>query len=308
MTVSGDQLVMARRQVAERMVPLADGARIRTLQSGAEAAPAEDTVVLLHSAIGHAGQFRHQLLGLAEPEMRVIAYDRRGFGATTEPGAESVARTGPVAVDDLGELLDAEVASGRVHLVGAAAGGRVATEFAAAHPDRVASLTLVSALAGFADMLYPRGIHRLLPPEFLALPPYLRELGPVYRGEEPEGVEEWIRVLAEVDGRRRGPSKGVAARTTVGVADLAAMAAGRFGVGATDGATRPIGISLITGDADPYVTPEAYARLAAAVPGASLTVVAGSGHSPYWERPRYFNEVLLSRFNAHSSARKGPLA
>lgn len=293
--------------MTERMVPLADGVRIRTLQSGTEAA-AEDTVVLLHSAIGHAGQFRHQFLGLAEADIRVIAYDRRGFGATMEPEAEPAAGTGSRAVDDLGELLEAEVASGRVHLVGVAAGGRVATEFTAAHPDRVASLTLVSALAGFADMLYPGGIHRLLPPEFLALPPYLRELGPVYRGEDPEGVEEWIRVLAEVDGRRRGPSKGVAARTTVGVADLAAMAAGRFGVGATGDAVRPIGITLVTGDADPYVTPEAYARLAAAVPGASLTVVAGAGHSPYWERPLCFNEVLLSRVEAHSSVRKGSLA
>jgi len=292
----------------DRGVLLADGARVRTLQSGPGTAAAEDTVVLLHSAIGHAGQFRHQLVGLAEAGLRVIAYDRRGFGATVEPVHTSAGGCAPTPVDDLAELLGAEVPAGRVHLVGAAAGGRVVVDFATTHPQRVATVTLVSSLAGLAETLYPRGLDKLLPPEFLALPPYLRELGPVYRGEDPDGVEEWIRVLAEVDHRRRGPARGVSARTNGGVSELAALAAGRPPAEATGGGHRPVGVLLVTGDADPYVTPEAYSRLASVIPQASLTVITGAGHSPYWERPSCFNEVLLTRLDARHGTRKEPLA
>jgi len=306
--VSGDQLVMPRPQVMDRGVLLPDGARIRTLQSGPAAASAEDTVVLLHSAIGHAGQFRHQLVGLADAGLRVIAYDRRGFGATVEPDHTPAQYRAPTPVDDLAELLDAEVPAGRVHIVGAAAGGRVVVDFATAHPHRVATVTLVSSLAGLAETLYPRGLDKLLPPEFLALPPYLRELGPVYRGEDPEGVEEWIRVLAEVDHRRRGPARGVSARTSGGVSELAALAAGRSRLGTTECGHQPVGVLLVTGDADPYVTPEAYARLASAIPQASLTVITGAGHSPYWERPSCFNEVLLACLEVHHGSWKESLA
>lgn len=257
------------------------------------------TAVFLHSGIGNAETFHHQISLVTSRGIRFLAYDRSGHGCSP-----SCAEGEPDGREELRSLLAVCAVDQPVHLVGAAAGGRTAFEFALRYPHLVSTLTLVSSLAGIAEELYPAGTSTLLPPEFLELPAYLRELGPVYRGENPAGVMQWCRLIEHHSAEAAADQGGGAASRNLSifpggrvrgerkpaVKDLAKLARS----GGEGG--RGIPIRLITGDADPYVTPAAYRRLAAQVPGAHMKTIAGTGHSPYWERPEQFNEVLLGGF------------
>ena len=71
----------------------------------------------------------------------VVRPDLRGFGESPLPG-------GPFSnVEDVRALLD-ELGLGRVAVVGNSFGGRVALDFALAHPDRTSALVLASSALG----------------------------------------------------------------------------------------------------------------------------------------------------------------
>jgi pimeloyl-ACP methyl ester carboxylesterase len=72
---------------------------------------------------------------------QTIAYDLRGHGAAAD--AAPPTSYGQLS-DDLAALLD-EQGVERAHVVGHSFGGQVVQAFAAAHPDRVAGLTVVCA-------------------------------------------------------------------------------------------------------------------------------------------------------------------
>ncbi|WP_329094998.1 alpha/beta fold hydrolase [Streptomyces sp. NBC_01439] len=93
-------------------------------------------VVLVHAGVADHTMWDAVVPALAE-QNTVIRYDLRGFGESAPP-------TGPFAeTDDLCRLLD-HLGHESVRLVGASWGGRVAVNFALAHPGRVQSLTLLS--------------------------------------------------------------------------------------------------------------------------------------------------------------------
>jgi pimeloyl-ACP methyl ester carboxylesterase len=77
----------------------------------------------------------------------VIRYDQRDTGrsVTYEPGAPEY--TGPDVVEDAVGILDA-LGVDRAHVVGISMGGGIAQFVALDHPDRVASLTLISTSPG----------------------------------------------------------------------------------------------------------------------------------------------------------------
>src|SRR5262249_39119758 len=88
----------------------------------------------------------------------VIRYDHRDTGQSVayppgEPGYD-----GRDLVEDAVGLLDA-LEVDRAHIVGMSMGGAIAQQLALAHPDRVASLTLISTSPAFSS-------DRELPPPF----------------------------------------------------------------------------------------------------------------------------------------------
>ncbi|WP_431954822.1 alpha/beta fold hydrolase [Actinacidiphila sp. bgisy167] len=93
-------------------------------------------VVLLH-----AGVADHRMWNAVAPDLAgqhtVIRYDLRGFGESAPPSGRFR------ETDDLLRLLN-HLGHARVRLVGASWGGRVAVDFALAHPDRVHSLVLLA--------------------------------------------------------------------------------------------------------------------------------------------------------------------
>ena len=123
-----------------------DTTRLRThyLEAGEpDAAP----VVFLHGNIA-SSLFWDETLAALPATFRGIAYDMRGFGGT-EPGPIDATRGMGDFVDDLTALLDALSIATPVHVVGWSTGGLVAMCFAADHPARVASLTLVDSVSPY---------------------------------------------------------------------------------------------------------------------------------------------------------------
>jgi pimeloyl-ACP methyl ester carboxylesterase len=100
-------------------------------------------VMLLHGWPDTAGLWRHQVPALVADHYRVIAPDLRGFGESSRP-AEIQAYDMSHMVGDVIGVLD-HLSIPRVHLVGHDWGAAISWVTAALVPDRVASLTALSA-------------------------------------------------------------------------------------------------------------------------------------------------------------------
>ena len=185
---------------------------------------------------------------------RFIAPDRRGEGVPSE---------------DL-EALAAHLGLEHFHLVGTAAGGIVAVDYALAHPERLRSLVIANSIVGVQDEEYLEMSRRLRPPEFAALPVELRELGPSYRATNPEGARRWKEMATH----------GAAQPTR-----------NRITFDALKGIKTPT--LLITGDADLYTPPPVLKLFTNYFPNCESVVIPECGHSAFWEQPETFNRTVL---------------
>jgi len=251
------------------------GARLFYRDTGGTGVP----VVLLHAATGNSLFWEYQLPAFTAAGYRVVAYDRRGFGRSAfepfgaQPGTDA---------DDLLGLLD-HLAVDRVHLVGTAAGGGVALDFALSFPDRLRSVVVANALGGVQDVDYLEMGQRLRPPQFAALPPDIRELGPSYRAANPEGVRRWLE-LHGLSWPGGSPPRAQPTRNRITFALLE---------------TLKVPTLLLTGDADLYTPPPVLRLFTARIEGAESVIVPDVGHSAYWEQPEIFNRAVLGFLRRH---------
>jgi pimeloyl-ACP methyl ester carboxylesterase len=210
---------------------------------------------------------------------RVITYDRRGFGRSTVDSAGAQPGTG---ADDLLALVD-HLRLDRFHLVGTAAGGIVSFDFAVSFPRRLRSLVVANSIGGVQDEEYLELGRRLRPPQFNALPPDVRELGPSYRAANASGTARWLEL--ERQSRPEGtapPTQGFRNRLTFKVLETVAVPT-----------------LLLTGDADLYSPPAVLRMFAARIKNSETLIVPEVGHSTYWERPDVFNQKVLEFIRKH---------
>src|SRR5881394_2877398 len=133
-------------------------------------------IVFLHAGSGSSTLWQKQVDFFSAAGFRCIATDRRARAA---------------AADEL-EALVSELALEPFHLVGTAAGGIVAVDYALSFPGRLRSLVIANSIFGIQDEAYTALQRRLRPsPQFEALPVEVRELGPSYRSANPEGTRRW---------------------------------------------------------------------------------------------------------------------
>ena len=235
-------------------------------------------VVFVHAATGSSRVWEHQGPAFAARGFRVVTYDRRGFGRSTIDASGPQPGTG---ADDLRGLLDS-LHIDRMHLVGTAAGGFVAWDFALSFPERLRSLVVASSIGGVQDEAYLELNRRLRPPEFAAMPPDIRELGPSYRASNAAGWEHWKEL--ERTARPNGTPPAQTSRNRVTFAALE---------------TIKVPTLLLTGDADLFAPPAIMRMFAARVKGSQSIVVPEAGHSAYWEQPGAFNAAVLEFIGRH---------
>jgi pimeloyl-ACP methyl ester carboxylesterase len=250
------------------------GARIWYRDTGGSGVP----VVFLHAATGSSRVWEYQIPAFTKSGFRVIAYDRRGFGRTVIDQAGVQPGTG---ADDLQALLN-HLHIDRFHLVGTAAGGFVAWDFALSFPQRLRSLVVANSIGGVQDEEYLEMGRRVRPPQFNTLPPEFRELGPSYRVENPQGTQRWMEL--ERTNRAEGPQTAQTMRNRITFSVLEGIR---------------IPTLLLTGDADLYAPPAVLRLFAARIKAAQSVVVPEAGHSSYWEQPDIFNRAVLEFIRKH---------
>ena len=251
------------------------GRRLWYLDTGGTGIP----VVFLHAASGSSALLEHQIAVVRAAGYRFIAYDRLGSGRSvldsgSDPGS---------AADDLDALVSL-LKIDRFHLVGTAAGGGVALDYALTHPERLRSLIVANSIGGVQDDDYLALSRRMRPaPQFDALPTEFRELGPSYRAANAEETARWAELA-----RQSRPLNALTSpqrnRNRMTFAMLE---------------TIRIPTLLLTGDADLYTPPPVLRLFAARINGAESLVVPEAGHSVYWERPQVFNAALLAFVARH---------
>jgi pimeloyl-ACP methyl ester carboxylesterase len=262
---------VAAAQAAEAYAELAVG-RVFYLDSGGDGA----AVVFLHARSGNSLLFENQIEPFTSAGYRFVAFDRVGQGRSTRASTPA-ADTRP----ELDQLLD-HLGVGRVHLVGVAAGGGVVLEYALAHTQRVASVTIANSVGNVQDPDYLALGRRLRPPEFERLPLELRELGPSYRAANPQGVQRWLELSTS---GRQSPAPQTAGAVPVTFAALDELR---------------VPTLLLTGDADLYTPPAVLRLFKERMPHADVVVVPDSGHAANWENPESFNRAVLRFVRKHA--------
>ena len=279
-----------------------------------------ETVFLLHAGSGNADAFEFQFEAFAEAGYRAIAYDRKNVGRSSNTLKDvAVGRPFGTTVQDLDDLAT-HLNVDRFHIVGIAAGGQVALQYAATHPSRVLSLVLAATLGppGLAanepalaalqvnialpfEIFCPGPVPsplpeplRLISPATTTIPivrPEHRELGPTIRAGNRALVERFH----EIEEHARHRTFDGCRVTNIG--------ANQPGLAATDPLNPNtfakladlinVRTLLVAGTADLFFSPPVHMKLwGSRIEGAQYTQL-DTGHAPQFEDPAGFNTRVL---------------
>jgi pimeloyl-ACP methyl ester carboxylesterase len=230
-------------------------------------------VVLLHANTGTAASWEAQAQAFSRAGYRVIAFDRRGWGKSVADPA-----TGPqpgTVAGDLAALGD-HLRLDKFHLVGVAGGGFAAIDYAAWHPERLRSLVIGASTGQFSEKEIEDFRARVQFPELRRLPEVYQEVGPSYRGGNPEGTRRWMEIETHAH------QSGALAQPLHTPNTYAKLA----------GVTMPV--LVLAGDADLLAPPSMMRAWAAHLKNYEFATVPESGHSVAWEQPELFNEKVLA--------------
>lgn len=249
-------------------------------------AGAGEPIVLLHGFTGRAETWAGLAPTFHELGFQTVAVDALGHGQTASP-LDSDRYHAEQVVADLAELLDC-LAIPRSVWLGYSMGARLALQFAATHPDRVSALILESGSPG---------IERPVEREARA-----RADGELAVAIERDGIEafvdRWERLPLFASHGRLGEAERALLRRSRLTNDPTGLANSLRGFGQ---GTQPylghrlrelaMPVCLIAGAED-----EKYVRLAEEmadmVPTATVSVIAGCGHTPHIERPVEFGRIV----------------
>ena len=248
------------------------GVRLWFRDTGGSGTP----VVLLHANTGSSRNWDYQIPAFTAAGYRVIAYDRRGWGRST---ATPDAQPG-TAADDLHALMK-YLGVNRFHLLGTAGGGFVAFDYALSFQEELRSLVIANSIGGMQDTDYLELGRRLRPPQFDALPPELRELGPSYRAANPDGTARWVELER---GSRQAGTTAQPYRNRMTFSLLETM---------------KVSTLLIAGGADMYAPPPLLGLFTARIKNSESLILPDVGHSGYWEQPEVFNRAVLDFIGKH---------
>jgi pimeloyl-ACP methyl ester carboxylesterase len=274
-------------------VPADGGAELAVEVHDPPAGAATDAplVVLAHGFPAARWLWAGVLPRLATAGWRAAAPDLRGFGESTL-GTPADPPSLDRYADDLARVVDALGGAPAV-VGGLSLGGYVTLAFWRRHPALARALVLADTRAegDAADARARRdALVRLARTEgggAVAATQVDAALGRGTREGAPERVAEFRARLGDPD------AEGVAAA-------LVAMRDRPDATPLLAGITVP---TLVVGGADDAITPPRTLRaLAAAIPGARLTLLDGAGHASAWEQPDAFADALLAFVGALPAA------
>ena len=253
-------------------------------------------MILAHGLGGNAGEWRFQTSVFCE-HYQVILWDMRGQGQSDCPTDPNLYGQDICANDLLGILDHLQVS--QAYVGGTSLGGGVATNFALAHPERVAALLIFdSSSSGGIPIPEKARAMRLKTVEIAesqgmsALADYILEANPnlAVRGGQGQNDDE---AKALRDRFLRGDAKGYA-NTVRGM-----LAAVPFPPEKLAGITAP---TLVMGGGD---DPSPSLVLThERIPNSKMISIPAAGHLSNMDNPEFFNREVLAFLSSVDSLRE----
>jgi pimeloyl-ACP methyl ester carboxylesterase len=250
------------------------GVKLWFTDTGGPGAP----LILLHANTGTSAVWTNQVANFSRAGYRVIAFDRRGWGKSIANPA-----TGPQPGSIAGDLdaLAEHLKLDKFHLLGVAGGGFAALDYAAWHPERLRSLVIAASTGQVIDKEIAEISAHLEIPGLRKLPAVYREVGPSYRGTNPDGTQRWIEIEEHA---RQTDASDQPLRTPNTFAKIE---------------TIPTPTLILAADADLLAPPALMLVWAAHIKNHEWAVVTDAGHAVTWERPEMFNAKVLEFIQRH---------
>jgi len=255
-------------------------------------------LVCLPGGPGRTPDYLGDLGGLGGSR-ELILPDTRGTGESAVPADPATTYRCDRLARDV-EALRAELGLERIDLLGHSAGGSVALRYAAAYPERIDHLVLLS------PGLQPLGLDFTDAQQQAAMrrrsaEPWYREAQAAIRAAEAgdDSAETRLRYMPFFYGRWDDAAR---AHALVGFSERArAVQAGFYAPGAFDPPATRAGLAQVTapvmvyaGEVEIGPTAELAAEAAGLFPGWELTVQPGAGHYPWLDDPAWFTATLLA--------------
>lgn len=232
--------------------------------------------VLLIHGLGYGRWGWEPLAPLLATHFRVIEFDNRGIGESDVPPGPYSARQ---MMADAVAVLDA-AGVGSTHVIGTSLGGMIAQELAAAHPDRVGRLVLMSTTPGGPGAYPMPQVTVDLLSQAATMDPVeaLRAFVENALGDDPDPAVVG-RIMAH---RTSDPQDPVGWQAQ-------AVAGTTFELG--DKEIR-VPTLVLHGTEDRVVDVRNAEVLANRIPGAEIVTMTG-GHLMFWEDPDYVAGLII---------------
>lgn len=242
-----------------------------------------DTLVLLHG-VGSSSATWQRLVPLLDPELDLVMPDYRGHG-------DSESGDLPYRIEDFtGDIvrLADELELDRFHLLGFSIGAVFAQATVAAHPDRIATLTLLNSIADRTPAEAERALARHARiagsgPADIARESVTRWFTPAFAAAHPEIVAIEVAIVSA-----NRPEPYASAYRVLATTDLIDRA------GSISAPTL-----LITGEEDQGSTPRMSQAIADRIPGSRLLVIEGRKHYLHLEVPELLAEPITDFLTLH---------
>ncbi|MCG6494267.1 alpha/beta fold hydrolase [Kitasatospora sp. A2-31] len=269
-----------------------DGTRLafRTLGDG-------PPLLCLPGGPGRAAEYLGDLGGLSAHRTLILP-DTRGTGASGTPAAAATYRVDRLVADV--EALRRHLGLDRVDLLGRSAGGSLAMLYAAAHPDRLDSLTLVAPSFAAVGLPSDTGAEEVIAAR--AAEPWHAEAATAYRHVKAantfaEAAPYRFAFEPLMYGRWDDTARAHAAADP---AQRALPVSEHYYQGYTpdsEGLRRRLGalscpVLLLVGEFDLWPTAQSAAGAASLLPGVALAVQPDAGHYPWLDDPQAFTATV----------------
>jgi pimeloyl-ACP methyl ester carboxylesterase len=233
--------------------------------------------------------------GLMVPELsnhyRVVTPDNRGSGSTRLAEDDGVRTPGRFARDIL-TLVDG-LGLDRFHLMGVSMGGMIVQEFALAHPDRLASLTIGCSHAGGKQVVSPTQevVQALMAGSAEGSSEEAREAAMAIQIHPDTPMKRADQLAYFVDTKKDHPHSAEELLNRI------------RGIGQFDVYDRlpdlDVTTLVLTGSHDQLVPKQNSSLIASQIPGATLVEIAEAGHIFFAEQPQATNAALLDFVSQH---------
>jgi len=239
-----------------------------------------DWVVFAHGGDGNHLCWWRQVAALRS-SFRCLTYDARGFGASGGAMGDPAA----LASDDLQGLLD-HIGIDRAFLVGHSMGGIAVSGLAQSHPERVRGLVMGDTPFGFQTAALSRWAGQMLEKIPAGFNVFEHLFAPGFALAEPE-LHYLYTAICRLNPVRPAPK---------GTDDYLASYIAMRDAPPVDYSGLAVPAHFIVGSQDELTLPWLIEATAKAVGGAGFTVIAGAGHSAFYEMAEDYNRLIRGFF------------